>query len=69
MTYDKKTDVLYIRFSENKISVTEEAGKNVVLDYGENNDLVGIEISYFVKKHKKEVYPVFKEVERAVQEP
>ena len=68
MTYDKETDVLYIRLSDNKIVESEEAEKNIVLDYDDKNNLVGIEILYFVSKYKKEVYPVFKEVEQAANE-
>jgi len=68
ITYDKEADVLYIQFSENKIADSEETEKNVVFDYDKENNFVGIEISYFVKKYKREVFPVFKEVEKAVWE-
>lgn len=66
MEYDKQADVLYIKLSDNKIVESEEKVRNVVLDFDEENNLVGIELLYFVSKYKKEVYPVFKEVEKAV---
>ena len=68
ITYDKTADVLYIRLSENKIVSSEETENNVVLDYDGNNRIVGIEIAYFVRKYKNEVFPVFKDVEKAVWE-
>jgi uncharacterized protein YuzE len=68
ITYDKQADVLYIKISDNKIAESEESEKNVVLDFDSENNVVGIEISYFVKKYKKEMFPVFKEVEKAVWE-
>jgi uncharacterized protein YuzE len=68
ITYDKKADVLYIRLSENKIVSSEETEKNVVIDYDSSNRIVGIEITYFVRKYKNDVFPVFKDVEKAVWE-
>ena len=68
MTYDKEADALYIRLSDKKVVESEETEKNVVLDFDSDNTIVGIEILYFVKKYKKEVFPVFKAVEKAVWE-
>lgn len=68
MTYDKQADVLYIKFSDNKIVESEEKEKNVIVDFDNENNIVGIEILYFVKKYKNDVFPVFKEVEKAVWE-
>ena len=67
-TYNKNADVLYIKLSDNKIVESEETEKNIVLDYDSNNHIVGIEILFFVSKYKKEVFPVFKDVEKAVWE-
>ncbi len=68
ITYDKQADVLYIKLSDNQVSDSEEKEPNFVVDYDSGNNIVGIEISYFVKKYRKDVFPVFKEVERAVWE-
>jgi len=68
ITYDKEADVLYIKFSDNKIIDSEEKERNVVVDFDKDDNIVGIEILYFVKKYKKEVFPVFKEIEKTVWE-
>lgn len=42
--YDKQTDILYIRLSEAKVSESDETKEGIILDYSEENHLVGIEI-------------------------
>lgn len=42
--YDKETDILYIRLSEDKVAESDESRKDIILDYSEENLLVGIEI-------------------------
>jgi uncharacterized protein YuzE len=45
ITYHEKTDLLYIRLDESTQQVTNrEVGEDVVLDLGENDRIVGIEI-------------------------
>ncbi len=45
ITYHEKTDLLYIRLDELTQQVTNrEVGEDVVLDLGENDRIVGIEI-------------------------
>lgn len=68
ITYDKEADALYIKFSDNKITESEEKEDSIVLDYDNENNIVGIEILSFVKKHKHSVFPAFKDVEKAVWE-
>ena len=68
ITYDKQADVLYIKFSVNKIVESQEKEKNVVVEFDNENNIVGVEILYFVKKYRKDVFPVFKELEKAVWE-
>ncbi len=41
---DKKTDALYFRLDDEKIIDSEETSPGVILDYNENNEVVGIEI-------------------------
>ena len=48
--YDKESDVIYIRFSDNKVLESEEDKPGVILDYGENGEIVGIEILNASKK-------------------
>ncbi len=66
MTYDKETDSLYIKFTNNKIIESEEIEKNVVIDFDSNDNVVGMEILYFIKDNKQDIFPVFKEIEKAV---
>jgi uncharacterized protein YuzE len=42
--YDKQTDVLYIQFNTNAIVESGEDNKGVILDYDNENNIVGIEI-------------------------
>ncbi|MDR0793262.1 MAG: DUF2283 domain-containing protein [Chitinophagaceae bacterium] len=42
--YDKETDILYIQLSDSPVMESDEDKKGVILDYGKNNQLVGIEI-------------------------
>jgi uncharacterized protein YuzE len=45
ITYHEKADLLYIRLDELTQQVTNrEAGEDLVLDIGENDRIVGIEI-------------------------
>ncbi|MCF6358822.1 MAG: DUF2283 domain-containing protein [Draconibacterium sp.] len=48
--YDKESDIIYIQFSENKIIESEEDKPGVILDYGENGEIVGIEVLNASKK-------------------
>lgn len=66
ITYDKEADVLYIEFSDSKVFESEEKERNVVFEYDKNNNLVGIEIAYFIKKHSKDFFPVIQDMETAV---
>lgn len=68
ITYDKDADALYIKLSEKNIIESEEREDNIVYDYDGEKNIVGIEILYFVKKHRQSIFPVFKEVEKAVWE-
>lgn len=66
ITYDKEADALYIKLTDKKIVESEEIAENVVIDYDTENNIVGIEMVYFVSKHKKDFFPVFKQVEQSV---
>ena len=48
--YDKESDIIYIQFSENKVSESEEDKPGVILDYDENGEIVGIEVLNASKK-------------------
>ena len=40
---DKETDTLYFRLDENRIVESEEVRPGVILDYDENDQVVGVE--------------------------
>jgi len=40
---DKETDTLYFRLDENKIVESEEIKPGIILDYDENDQVVGVE--------------------------
>ncbi|WP_353480714.1 DUF2283 domain-containing protein [Haliscomenobacter sp.] len=65
-TYDNEADALYIQLSNQSIVDSEEVEPHVVVDYDKSDQIVGIEILYFVQKHKNELFPAFKAMEQAV---
>jgi len=44
VSYDPKHDVLYLKFSDAKIVDTVEVVEGILIDYGENGEVVGIEM-------------------------
>lgn len=64
--YDKEADALYIKLSDQPIADSAEVEPHVVVDYDENDQVVGVEILYFVQKHRSELFPAFKAMEQAV---
>jgi len=60
ISYDREADVLYIRLTDNHVFESEEKQPNVVFDYDENNEIVGIEFTYFLERYKKDVFRLLK---------
>ncbi len=44
MHFDEKADALYLRLDDSKVVESEEVRPGVVLDFNEQNQVVGIEI-------------------------
>ena len=44
ISFDKVANALYIQFSQEKVKKTEEIREGIIVDYGKNEDIVGIEI-------------------------
>jgi uncharacterized protein YuzE len=42
--YDKEVDIVYILFSEKKISESHEDKPGIILDYDNEGNIVGIEV-------------------------
>jgi len=41
--YDKQADALYIYLTKGRVKKTSKVGKNVLVDYGEKDRLIGVE--------------------------
>ena len=48
--YDKKQDILYIRFNENPYYESQELQEGIIFDYDKNKKIIGIEIFDVSKK-------------------
>ena len=44
LTVDKESDALYLRLDDSKIIESEEVSPGIVLDYNEDNEVVGVEM-------------------------
>ena len=56
--YDHETDMLYVKLVERPTTESEEVAPNIVLDFDEHNQVVGIEIesaSTFIDLSRLEV--------------
>ena len=42
--FDEKADAIYLRLDESKIVESEEVQPGIILDFNEQNEVVGIEI-------------------------
>jgi len=54
ISFDQKYDVLYLKFSEDEITDTLEVDGGVLIDYGDQGQMIGIEIidaSRLIKAH------------------
>ena len=50
-SYDKVADALYLQFSHEKVKDTEEINDGIILDYGEKDDIIGIEILNYTERN------------------
>lgn len=48
--YDKEVDVVYIQFSENQVTESDEDKPGIILDYDDQGNIVGIEVLEASKK-------------------
>ncbi|MEE9905307.1 MAG: DUF2283 domain-containing protein [Chlorobium sp.] len=54
VTVDKETDTLYFRLDDNKVIESEEVRPGVILDYDENDTVVGVEFLNVSSRISKE---------------
>lgn len=50
ITYDKSADAMYIRLSDNDVSITEQNSPGVIIDFDVEGNIVGIEIIELSKR-------------------
>ena len=53
LSVDKEADALYLRLDDSSIVETEEVSPGVILDFNENNEVVGVEMLYLSKRSSK----------------
>ena len=44
ISFDTKADAIYIKFKDGKFKFNKEVEEGVIIDFGENNEILGIEI-------------------------
>jgi len=49
-SFDKIANALYIRFSNKKVSNSDEIGDGIIIDYGKDNIIIGVEILNFTER-------------------
>ncbi len=54
VTYDPSVDAMYIKFREGKYKISEEVREGVIVDFDEENRVLGIEILDAAEKVSKE---------------
>ena len=50
--YDRAADALYIRLREGRVAESEEVEPGIIVDYGEDGEIVGIEVLEFSKRRR-----------------
>ena len=50
LTTDNEADALYLRLDDSKIVDSKEVSAGIVLDFDENNQVVGVEILHISKR-------------------
>jgi len=48
--YDKRHDILFVRWADDEYSYSEEKGQGVLLDFNEDGQIIGVEINGFSRK-------------------
>ncbi len=58
--YDKVADALYIRLRNGKVVESDEVAPGIIVDFNENNEIIGIEI-LCVSKRRLDLMKLLKE--------
>ena len=65
-SYDKVANALYLRFSNEEIQESDEIAKGIIVDYGKDDRLVGVEILNFTDRNLNLNDLVQKDVEEII---
>ena len=49
-SFDKMANALYIRFSREKVSNSDEIAEGIIIDYGKDGSIIGIEVLNFKQR-------------------
>ena len=49
-SFDKMANALYIRFSNEKVSNSDEIVDGIIIDYGKDDIIIGVEILNFTER-------------------
>ena len=50
-SFDKIANALYIRFSSEKVLNSDEIAEGIIIDYGKNESILGVEVLNFTDKN------------------
>ncbi|KKM61118.1 hypothetical protein LCGC14_1534900 [marine sediment metagenome] len=50
VSFDKVANALYLQFSHEKVKDSEEVTEGIIIDYGENESIIGIEILNYTER-------------------
>jgi len=51
ISFDKVANVLYLQFSHENVKDTEEINDGIIIDYGANDNVIGIEILNYTERN------------------
>ena len=51
--YDKKEDILFVRFRDDNYEVSEEIGNDIVLDKNKKGEIIGFELFDVLKRLRR----------------
>ena len=65
-SFDKVANALYLRFSNEEIQESDEIAKGIIVDFGKDDQLVGVEILNFTDRNLNLNDLVQKDVEEII---
>ena len=51
ISFDKVANVLYLQFSHENVKDTEEINDGIIIDYGANDNVIGVEILNYTERN------------------